>query len=418
MTENWNNYADTNWLGSGTADDPYQISTAAQLAGISASTSTELNNDYQDYYFKQTANINLGGKMWTPIKTFRGAYDGSGYSISGMFVESESNMSGLFAWTWTADLYNINLKNSVVKTTNKYCGGIVGYLEFGRAINCTSDCQVVYTGTAENTGISHGGVVGDASYGAIIQDCVNYGNVKTDKNVADVGGIVGWTGGDDGETGPVKVIGCINYGTVESVGNYIGGIAGSINNGTIIDGCHNYGNVSAKEHGVGGITGYSDGSTIKNCISDAMVSSKEYVGGILGSSWSENGQTTVENCAVYGLLYIDSAETTAYVGGILGGLPNRTKPFNMINCSVDAVCNQGAYIFAGQTEELTGLNIDSCYGQINETKQYTSGDFSEFGIVPNLNGGLPIHRSFYHVAQFSPALSLTWFSENGYDKVY
>ena len=418
MTENWSDYADTNWLGSGTADDPYQISTAAQLAGISASTSTELNNDYQDYYFKQTANINLGGKMWTPIKTFRGAYDGDGYSISGMFVESESNMGGLFAWTWSADLYNINLKNSVVKTTNMRCGGIVGYLEFGRAINCTSDCQVIiYKGSTIGTEMRIGGVIGEASYGSTIENCVNYGNVKSDINIADVGGVVGWIGNIDESLRVTTVTDCINYGQVYNAGFYTGGIVGSANNQTVIERCHNYGDIIVGNHCAGGIAGYIDECTIKNCISDAMVSSKEYVGGILGSSWSENGQTTVENCAVHGLLYIDNTETTSYVGGILGGLPNSTKPFNMINCSVDAVCNQGAYIFAGQTEELTGLNIDSCYGQINETKQYTSGDFSEFGIVPNLNGGSPVHRSFYHVAQFSPALSLTWFSENGYDKI-
>lgn len=419
-SENWNDYADTNWLGSGTADDPYQISTAAQLAGIAKSSQATTYGGTRDVYYKQMSDINLAGRYWTPISCnggFRGIFNGNGFTISGMFVEGNIQ-GGLFDYIWIGELQNITLKDSVIKTEANNSGGLVCTLEWGKVINCSSDCQVYYVGSLVEVGISYGGIVGKATYGSVIQNCINYGNIKAINNVADMGGIVGWTGEDDGTTGPVKVMNCINYGTVESGGNYIGGIAGSINDGTIIDGCHNYGKVIAAEHGVGGIVGYSDDSNIRNCIQNSMVSSKEYVGGILGSSWSESGTTSIENCSINGLLYIDSTEQTSYVGGVLGGLPNRTKPFNIINCSINVVCNQTAQVFAGQEEELTALNINSCYGQVNGVKQYTSGNFAEFGIVPSLNKGLPVHRAFYHVAQFAPALSLTWFNENGYSKIY
>lgn len=419
-SENWSDYADTNWAGSGTAENPFQIDTPEKLAGIAKSSHATTYGGTYNVFYKQTADINLAGRDWKPLYCeggFRGNFNGNNFTIRGMFVDGNIS-GGLFDYVWRGELYNIALKDSVIKTEADDSGGLVCRLEWGKVINCSSDCQVYYVGTVVGSGICHGGIVGNATYGSVIQNCVNYGNVKTVNNVADMGGIVGKTNEDDGTTGPVKIIDCINYGTIESGGFYIGGIAGSINHGTIIYGCHNYGNIIAKKFGAGGIVGYSDDGNIRNCIQNAMVSSKDYVGGILGSSWSESGVTSIENCAVNGLLFLDGFEQTSYVGGVLGGMQNRTKPLNIINCSVNVVCNQPAQVFAGYTEELTGLKIDSCYGQANSMKQYTSGDFAEFCILPRLNKGLPVHRSFYHVAQFAPEFDLAWFNENGYSKIY
>ena len=54
------------WMGSGTSDAPYQITSAADLTQLA--TDVNGGESYSDKYFKQTADITLSGE-WTPIGT-------------------------------------------------------------------------------------------------------------------------------------------------------------------------------------------------------------------------------------------------------------------------------------------------------------------------------------------------------------
>ncbi len=67
--------------GAGTISNPYIINSASTLAWISAQA---LNGEqFNNTYFKQTANISLSGKLWVPIQNFNGIYVGNAGIVNG-----------------------------------------------------------------------------------------------------------------------------------------------------------------------------------------------------------------------------------------------------------------------------------------------------------------------------------------------
>ena len=60
--------ADPNFLGSGTAADPFQIKTAYDLKHFAElMNNSDFYGDYYNKYFIQTADIDLGNEPFTPI---------------------------------------------------------------------------------------------------------------------------------------------------------------------------------------------------------------------------------------------------------------------------------------------------------------------------------------------------------------
>lgn len=81
------------FAGSGTENDPYQISNASHLLMLAEYiNSGNVEGQYEltrDAYYIQTADIDLKGKAWTPIGLyddskhyFAGHYNGNYYSIN------------------------------------------------------------------------------------------------------------------------------------------------------------------------------------------------------------------------------------------------------------------------------------------------------------------------------------------------
>ena len=72
--------------GDGTQDNPYLISTAAQLHEFR----DLVNGGNAKLCAQLTNNIDLGGENWTPIglssSGYNGVFDGSGYAIRNLFV--------------------------------------------------------------------------------------------------------------------------------------------------------------------------------------------------------------------------------------------------------------------------------------------------------------------------------------------
>ncbi len=77
--------------GTGTADDPYQISSAAELYWFAA----YVNEDNTDACAVLTKDIDLGGEdePWTPIgiNSYTGTFDGRGHTISGLYYEGSGD---------------------------------------------------------------------------------------------------------------------------------------------------------------------------------------------------------------------------------------------------------------------------------------------------------------------------------------
>ena len=117
----------------------------------------------------------VDGNSWTPIgnvdNPFQGVYDGQGYTVKYIYIDTSADDQGLFGHVNKgATIKNLGICGIVRAGTN--AGGIVGDFNFSTLANCWSSCEVATTdGNA-------GGLVGGANSGTIV-NCTNYGVVKS-----------------------------------------------------------------------------------------------------------------------------------------------------------------------------------------------------------------------------------------------
>ena len=248
--------------GTGEENDPYQISTAAQLAYFAKTVNNR--NWYDGKYIILKNNINLNDKEWTPIGTdsnpFRGNFDGGNHTVTGMRISNSSaDYVGLFGectrYNINSAIKNITVKNSVI-TGKEHVGAIIGYAGEINIENCQSVGNTV-NGNRKVGGIS-GSVVGSVSSAAKIVQCYNSSTVTGEYFV---GGIVG--AGDR-----CIAENCLNTGEIK--GNYYGRAGGGIfgilsTNTSQITACINWGKISEVRSGYGGIAGEISGAQILNC---------------------------------------------------------------------------------------------------------------------------------------------------------
>lgn len=100
--------------GSGTANNPYMIETAGDLAWLSQYCE---NNDTREIkYYALQNDIDLAGRTWIPIgrkNAFNGVFDGNNFTISGLNCSLQESFSeaGLFAKTGNAVIKNLKVKD-------------------------------------------------------------------------------------------------------------------------------------------------------------------------------------------------------------------------------------------------------------------------------------------------------------------
>ncbi|MDR1134013.1 MAG: hypothetical protein LBL05_07595 [Synergistaceae bacterium] len=218
--------------GDGSADSPYLISDASQLALMSYL----VNEDHARFAsgnYVLVSDIDLSGREWTPIAhiynypisemaslRFNGSFDGGGHSISGLTVRGEDNTHlGLFgAIDRGGQVRNVVLRNAHVNDSlgGRMAGTLAGESS-GTIENCAAD------GYVEIGGSHAGGLIGSNIYGVVRDcraDCITSGDHG-------IGGLIGSNRG--------TVSNCVTSGRV--IGRYlIGGLASeNVSTGEIID---------------------------------------------------------------------------------------------------------------------------------------------------------------------------------------
>ena len=274
----WDGTADTSWYNETSAW--FEISTAEQLAGLAKLVNN--GNDFSYQTVRLTADIVLNNtsewenwessapaNTWTPIGNsdnyFRGTFDGQGYTVSGIYINSANGDQGLFGYN-QGTIKNIGVTESYIK--GEYSVGGVCSSNFGIISNCYNSGTV--------SGNRCVGGVCSSNY-VTISNCYNTGTIS---GYEEVGGVC------SGNNGTIS--NCYNSGTVS--GNYyVGGVCGDNGYGTI-SGCYNAGTVSGNDYNVGGVCSSNYG-TISNCYNSGTVSGNRYVGGVC----SENNGT-ISNC--------------------------------------------------------------------------------------------------------------------------
>ena len=357
--------------GSGTEEDPYQVSTPEQL--------DEVRNNL-DKYFIQINDIDMSestseggiywndGKGWTPIgdnsNAFSGLYNGQNYKISNLnCMDETTEYVGLFGYN-NGILKNIVMDKCSV-SNGKYTGMLVGkngstnsythYIENINVLNCTilgSD----YTGAI--SGMNIGGSIKNIR----INDC----NISGTTNV---GGVVGSHDRNQTSNGIIDNI-RISGGSITGT-DYVGGITGY--NCATVENCNIKTNVNGGKN-TGGIVGRGGryifiDSKIQNCFVDGDILGEMYVGGIIGSAYT----TTINECMNSADICYLSSENA----GVLGGISAYGSNFSIRKCTNAGNIQYSSnvkfaggiigYILAGGTVQT----LENCY---NSGSVFNSSD--------------------------------------------
>lgn len=240
----------------------YQIGTAAELAWFADAVQT----GQTAISAKLTANINLNGKTWTAFgkydyklegkSGFAGTLDGNRHIVSGL-----KSTEGLVSCLSSAG----TVKNLTVIGTvsgSSHVGGIAA-TSSGTVENCLFDGTV----TTSSSSASAGGIVGRASKGNRIVNCVNTGDIKNTctsySSTLNIGGIVGYTYG--------TVENCYSTGNVSArtdrdTNKGIGGIAGQVYASAVLRNCYVTGAVTGPKAGISPVVNLvASGATVENC---------------------------------------------------------------------------------------------------------------------------------------------------------
>lgn len=287
--------------GDGSTEDPYQITSAAELAWLRNNINTRVASQggYGSAAEKEAYgsavlmnDIDLNDQEWVPIsvvtsngaeKGYTGTFNGNGHTIFGLNAIVDPNTTAAVGAALFGHVYGGTIKNLTVKGISNgknYTAGIAAILFNGTISDCTSDVTV-------NGARMIGGITGYMSNADCkLIRCANTGNI-TGNDTGAVGGVCGTA--NKGE-----INACYNSGTVTCTGNrrQTGGIAAS--GAAKITDCYNTGNVvtnTTKSKQVGGIVGYYSGTSLSNCYNTGAITASSNVGAILGG-----GGSGIENC--------------------------------------------------------------------------------------------------------------------------
>ena len=353
--------------GSGTAEDPFQIANAQQLALLAKVTNQEYDWDhlderdlYQNGYYVLTADISLNDTsnfanweseppayVWDPIGAaskdiergyadFRGVFDGQGHTISGLYSlsarlhDKEDTAGGLFGDADRAQIRNVNITDSMlIAAEMQNAGLLVGESSSSVIENCHVSGRLIVNNVAAS-----GGVAGRV-YGDVFADCSFSGSIvaENEHTCANVGGVCGALH-STGER-------LVNYASIEVRNSPVmwdcGGVVGSVSQAVLRDSVNN-GDITVygQSKSIGGVCGtvaasfgfardendklikVPENSEIINCINNGSVTAveSERVGGIAGggsSVFQPTGTIIIQGCMNNGEI-----RGKEYVGGIVG----------------------------------------------------------------------------------------------------
>ena len=323
--------------GSGTAGDPFKISTVGELYWFTGFTNNYvavgedfavernkahaiLMNDIivNPELLTDSYGLNANSSLladWSPIcaskdSPYCGTFDGQGYSISGLYYNTNGYQYEAYGFIArlgeNGAVKNLTLKDTYffrVYTGNvtPYAAGIVAFAP--EASNRIENCH--FDGVAGTKSDNFGGIAGGivATNSGTIKDCTVRGRVIGRDSYSGDNGKAGGIAGQAYVTAMISD--CTNYAEVLCMDSgpgvgYAGGIAGYLA-GTVKD-CSNWGFIHMYNHNnytyAGGIVGAASGTAeqravISRCFNEASFTGS---GGSGIVDYIYNGYVTVKNC--------------------------------------------------------------------------------------------------------------------------
>ena len=275
--------------GSGTAEEPYLITSAEDFAEMPSSNSGK--------YFKLTKDIEVNA----PYKsTFSGIFDGDGHTIAFNYTGTSNENVGLFSQTGSSATIqnltvNANLKS--VTASNSYgTGGFIGQVNGPTTIrNCGVSGTITNTNTDTRYPARVGGFVGYLYDNLTIESSFCTANIKSEStySLSAAGGLVG---GMSYSAYSITATDCYVTGDV-SAKNYAGGFIGYLNSSSgkphTYTNCYTAGTVTGGSSKAYGFAYVSNGSyaTFENCYFNSTSNAKANNSTIKGTI---TGKTTAD----------------------------------------------------------------------------------------------------------------------------
>ena len=409
-------------IGNG-VDNPYQISTAAELAWfrdqVNSGNTTISATLTKDIDLAEFCHAKDGTKYteevsWTPIgnsdNMYQGTFDGNGKTIRNLYINAISENIGITCYAGFfgyadagGNIKNITFDNAKVKSTNDdYYTGILA----GNAGSCIENIKTLANCSVEGKNFV-GGIAGVAK-GNII-NCENHATVK---GISYVGGIVGWYDHSDN-----SITSCANYGVITGTRNSVGGMAGYFVSGTIQN-CANYGDITGTFY-VGNLIGCADECNLNNVLGTGNVTATSrnpaglLVGKIVNSSSTASGILAYNSSAK---LTINGTEQTGDAVKAIGGgsLTSAEKIMaftaeqlksgmvaNLLQKNVSGSAKWGQklntddYPLLGSADEVYSGNATlNCLGEVESTVTFTNTKPAQEGTLTVKHGDSPIHHEF------------------------
>ena len=409
-------------IGNG-VDNPYQISTAAELAWFR----DQVNSGYTTISATLTKDIDLaefchakdGTKYtkevsWTPIgnsdnieNMYQGTFDGNGKTIRNLYINDISEFigipceAGFFGYAEKGSIKNITFDNAKVKTTaDDYCTGIL----VGVAGSCIENIKILANCSVEGKNYV-GGIAGRAN--GDIDNCENHAMVN---GANFVGGIVG-----EYTYSGKSITSCANYGVITGTGNSVGGMAGYFVSGTIQN-CANYGDITGTFY-VGNLIGCAEECNLNNVLGTGNVTatSRNPAGLLVGII--ENSSSTASGILAYNSsakLTINGTEQTGDAVKAIGrgSLTSAEKIMaftaeqlksgmvaNLLQKNVSGSAKWGQklntddYPLLGSADEVYSGNATlNCLGEVESTVTFTNTKPAQDGTLTVKHGDSPIHH--------------------------
>jgi hypothetical protein len=338
--------------GSGTIDDPYQISTLGHLswltqtytawnkvyvqaADIDASETatwddSDDNGDGDKYNDPNDLTMDGNNEGWLPVELFNGFYNGSEHVIDGLSIINRVTTTGygLFKIISGGTIENLGLTNVDIRGAV-----LVGVLAASCKENIVNNCYTTGTVTLTTTEKSYkyGGFFANIISGiSEISNCHSSVDIIGTPYSYYIGGFVGnikgvpagsiyncYASGDiinggqscagfvaKNEAVDFTISESYSIGDVSAV-ERSGGFVAYNKNGAVIENCYSFGDVKRTSGGaldLGGFCGYNKESVLKNCYSigsvfyaDTVITDKGFAGRQAGTATACFFDSTVSN---------------------------------------------------------------------------------------------------------------------------
>jgi len=197
---------DTSWYDGKSKDTTFYIANDKQLGGLAKLTNLSKNPvNFEGKTIELTGNIDLAGTKWRPTGTFKGAFDGKGYSISNLSVSGYIN-AALFGDVEMAQIRNVTLYVDKIESKNNATSNAGGLIGTGIGVtieNCAVIIKDSITANVEKSNMAYaGGLAGSIDgvpmFPSNINNCYVTGNVNgvaaNGNGNSTVGGLVGFIG--------------------------------------------------------------------------------------------------------------------------------------------------------------------------------------------------------------------------------